>query len=401
MVLNKTILLSVLFSSLIAFSEIKAEKNSIFSPVIQVNNKVITKFELDQRVKFLLALKFPGNAQQLAQTQLIEERLKHTESEKLNIIVSDAEIEDALKRFTSRVNLSVNEFISELKRMGIYPETFISYVVTEVIWQKVVKKKFGEQSKISNLQLKRSKSMAKYEDTVQVLLTEIILPFSNQDISEKENIANQLKNIRTIEEFSNAARKYSKAPTANVGGRIKWQNFDKLPEIVKPIVFSLSPGEVSEPIKLPKAIALFQLRDIREKNERKAKAELLDFITVKSNLANLQLLEQIKSNFHNCTDLSATIGDQTEVTFARSKLFFEELPDDIKKVLKNLDPNEAKIIIDDEKSKIVILCERNNQEKSATQTIENDKNVLKSTRLKNLARSLLETIKDNARIVIK
>ena len=401
MVLNKILLTSILIFCTVGLSETKAQKNSIFAPVIQVNNTVITEFEFDQRVKFLSALKFPGNSHQLARTQLIEERLKQSESEKLNIIVSETEIEDALKRFASRTNLSVNEFIAELKKIGIYSETFRSYVETELIWQKVVRKKFGAQSNISNLQLKRSKSIAKYEDTVQVLLTEIIIPFSSQDIREKESIANRLKNIKAIEEFSNAARKHSKAPTANVGGRIKWQNFDTLPEIIKPIIFGLSPGEVSEPIRLPKAIALFQLRDIREKKDVKAQAELLDFVTVDSNLSNLKSLEYIKNNFHNCTDLAAKIADQVEFTLIRNKLFFEELPDTIAAVLENLDSNEAKIIIDDKKSKLVILCERNYQEKSTIETIENDKNVLQNTRLKYLARSLLETLKDNARIVIK
>ena len=401
MVLNKILLTSILIFCTVGLSETKAQKNSIFTPVIQVNNTVITEFEFDQRVKFLSALKFPGNSHQLARTQLIEERLKQSESEKLNIIVSETEIEDALKRFASRTNLSVNEFIAELKKIGIYSETFRSYVETELIWQKVVRKKFGAQSNISNLQLKRSKSIAKYEDTVQVLLTEIIIPFSSQDIREKESIANRLKNIKAIEEFSNAARKHSKAPTANVGGRIKWQNFDTLPEIIKPIIFGLSPGEVSEPIRLPKAIALFQLRDIREKKDVKAQAELLDFVTVDSNLSNLKSLEYIKNNFHNCTDLAAKIADQVEFTLIRNKLFFEELPDPIAAVLENLDSNEAKIIIDDKKSKLVILCERNYQEKSTIETIENDKNVLQNTRLKYLARSLLETLKDNARIVIK
>ena len=401
MVLNKILLTSILIFCTVGLSETKAQKNSIFTPVIQVNNTVITEFEFDQRVKFLSALKFPGNSHQLARTQLIEERLKQSESEKLNIIVSETEIEDALKRFASRTNLSVNEFIAELKKIGIYSETFRSYVETELIWQKVVRKKFGAQSNISNLQLKRSKSIAKYEDTVQVLLTEIIIPFSSQDIREKESIANRLKNIKAIEEFSNAARKHSKAPTANVGGRIKWQNFDTLPEIIKPIIFGLSPGEVSEPIRLPKAIALFQLRDIREKKDVKAQAELLDFVTVDSNLSNLKSLEYIKNNFHNCTDLAAKIADQVEFTLIRNKLFFEELPDPIAAVIEKLDSNEAKIIIDDKKSKLVILCERNYQEKSTIETIENDKNVLQNTRLKYLARSLLETLKDNARIVIK
>ncbi len=401
MVLSKILLTSIFIFCFVGFSETRAQNNSIFVPVIQVNNTVITKFELDQRVKFLSALNFPGNYNQLAQTQLIEERLKQSESEKLNISVSDAELEAALKRFASRANLSVNDFIAELKKIGIYSDTFTSFIETEVIWQKVVMKKFGAQSKISNLQFKRSRSIAKYEDTVQVLLTEIIIPFSSQDLREKESIANQLKNIKGIDEFSNAARKHSKAPTANLGGKIKWQNFDKLPEIIKPIIFGLSPGEVSEPIRLPKAIALFQLRDIRESKNEKPESEFLDFISISSTLSNLKSLEYIKSNYQNCADLPAIIRDQLEFTLIRIKDFSDKLSESNAATLENLDSNESQIIIDDEKIKLLILCERNYHEKSVIKTNENDRNILQNTRLKNLARSLLETLKDNARIVIK
>ena len=398
MALNRSLIFSLIFLCLFAFSESKAQANFLLAAKIQVNNSVITQFELDQRAKFLGALKFTGNHSELAQTQLIEERLKQSEAQQLNISASDFEIEDALKRFASRANLTVKEFNKELKRLEIYPDTFRSYVETEVIWQKLVNKKFGPQSSVSNLQLQRAKSISKFEDTIQVLLTEIIIPFSKDDRSEKENLANLLKQIKSTEEFSNAAQKYSKAPTATVGGRVKWQNFDRLPGIIKPLILGLSPGQVTEPIMLTKAIALFQLRDIREIKTDRTQLELLDFIKVKS---DLKYLSFVQDNFHNCSDLEAIIGGQTEVTLTRKKLLSDEIPNTLVPVLDNLDQNESEIIVEDGQSQLVIMCERNNQLNSTAQTLEQDKNVLQTNRLKHLARSFLETLKDNARIVIK
>ena len=398
MALNRSLIFSLIFLCLYAFSESKAQANFLLAAKIQVNNSVITQFELDQRAKFLGALKFTGNHSELAQTQLIEERLKQSEAQKLNISASDFEIEDALTRFASRANLTVKEFNKELKRLEIYPDTFRSYVETEVIWQKLVNKKFGAQSSVSNLQLQRAKSISKFEDTIQVLLTEIIIPFSTDDRSEKENLANLLKQIRSKEEFSNAAQKYSKAPTATVGGRVKWQNFDRLPGIIKPLILGLSPGQVTEPIMLTKAIALFQLRDIREIKTDRTQLELLDFVKVKSDLKYLLF---VQDNVHNCSDLEAIIGDQTEVTLTRKKLLSDEIPNTLVPVLDNLDQNESEIIVEDGQSQLVIMCERNNQLNSTAQTLEQDKNVLQTNRLKHLARSFLETLKDNARIVIK
>ena len=235
-----------------------------------------------------------------------------------------------------------------------------------MIWQKLVNKKFGAQSSVSNLQLQRAKSISKFEDTIQVLLTEIIIPFSTDDRSEKENLANLLKQIRSKEEFSNAAHKHSKAPTATVGGRVKWQNFDRLPGIIKPLILGLSPGQVTEPIMLTKAIALFQLRDIREIKTDRTQLELLDFIKVKS---DLKYLSFVQDNFHNCSDLEAIIGDQTEVTLTRKKLLSDEIPNTLVPVLDKLDQNESEIIVEDGQSQLVIMCERNNQLNSTAQTL--------------------------------
>ena len=401
MVLNKTLITSLLFLCLVDFSDVRAQNNSLFSPVIQVNGTVITKFEFDQRVKLLSALRFPGDPNQVAKKQLIEERLKQTEAAKLDLAVSESELEDASERFSSRANLSSIEFIAELENIGIYSNTLLSYLETELLWQKVIKKKFSSQSRISDRDLQRANKLVKFEDTVQVLLTEIIIPFSNQEAREIENIAYQLKNIKSIEEFSNAAKIYSKAPTADLGGRIKWQNFNKLPEIIKPFIFNLSPGEVTEPIRLNTAIALFQLRDIRETKDTNTEDNFLDFITVSTTLANLAYLKNIQNKFYNCSELSAAIGNKTDFKLIRSKLFAEELSHSLATVIEKLDPDESEIIIDNEKPKLVRLCERTKTDDLTDEKIENDKNNFQTIRLKYLARSFMETLKDNSRITIQ
>jgi peptidyl-prolyl cis-trans isomerase SurA len=171
-----------------------------------------------------------------------------------------------------------------------------------------------------------------------------------------------------------------------------------LPEIIKPLILGLSPGQVTEPIMLAQAIALFQLRDIREIKTDKTQLEFLDFITVKSDLKYLLF---VQGNLHNCSDAEAILGGQTEVTITRKKLLSDETPNTLMPVLANLDPNESEIIVADGKSQLVIMCERNNQLNSTAQTLEQDENVLQTSRLTHLSRSFLENLKDNARIVIK
>jgi len=140
------------------------------------------------------------------------------------------------------------------------------------------------------------------------------------------------------------------------------------------------------------------LRDIREINDINTEVNFLDFITVSTTFANLAYLKDIKNKFNNCSDLTAAIGDKTDVKLLRSKLFSEQLSNSLATVLEKLDPDESEIIIDNEKPKLVRLCERNKKEDLTKEKIENDKNNLQTIRLKYLARSFMETLKDNARI---
>ena len=117
--------------------------------------------------------------------------------------------------------------------------------------------------------------------------------------------------------------------------------------------------------------------------------------------SDLKYLSFVQDNFHNCSDVETIIGGQTEVTLTRKKLLSDEIPNTLVPVLDNLDQNESEIIVADGQSQLVIMCERNNQLNSTAQTLEQDKNVLQTSRLTHLSRSFLENLKDNARIVIK
>ena len=48
----------------------------IFAPAIQVNEMIITEYEIDQRALFFELLKFPGNHKKEAEKSLIDDRLK-------------------------------------------------------------------------------------------------------------------------------------------------------------------------------------------------------------------------------------------------------------------------------------------------------------------------------------
>ena len=71
-----------IFFVIILFANFLHAKD-IFAPAIQVNEMIITQYELDQRSLFFELLKFPGNHKKEAEKSLIDDRLKLKAAKKL------------------------------------------------------------------------------------------------------------------------------------------------------------------------------------------------------------------------------------------------------------------------------------------------------------------------------
>ena len=95
---------------------------------------------------------------------------------------------------------------------------------------------------------------------MRFLLSEIILPLLPGQEEQTLETAEAIKNLTGFDAFSKAAKRYSAAPSRDMGGRVKWQDLNSLPAVLKPLIFGLEPGEVTEPLRVPNAVALFQLR---------------------------------------------------------------------------------------------------------------------------------------------
>ena len=61
----------------------------LFSPVIVVNDRAITGYELDQRIRLLEAFGTSGDLPDTARTQLVEERLKQQELDRVGAVLTE------------------------------------------------------------------------------------------------------------------------------------------------------------------------------------------------------------------------------------------------------------------------------------------------------------------------
>ena len=371
-----------------------------FTPAIQVDDMVITNYEIQQRSAFFELLKFPGNPKKEAENSLIDDRLKIRAAEKLGVILKPGALNYEMEIFAKRANLTIDQFAKRLKKAGIDRITWENYMQVPVIWFETVNRKFASEisSSISN---NNTENQIITGSEIQVLLTEIIIPVQSGFEEEADSKIKDLRKINSIKKFSEAASKYSVAPTRDVGGKVKWQNLSSLPSVVRPLIAGLSAGEVSEPLPIPGGIAIFQLRDLRESGYKKENSEFVEYaeFIFKKNQKTKNLLN---SNLMVCDDLYSFSKNTKNTELFRKNVKVRSLTKNIKSILSNLDENEFIFDhTDSATSKLIMVCGRSNKETLTQSDINENNRSYVNKRLLSLANSYLENLRQEARIVFK
>jgi peptidyl-prolyl cis-trans isomerase SurA len=268
-----------------------------------------------------------------------------------------------------------------------------------ILWFETVNRKFA--SKISSSMSNRNvENQSTSGSEIQVLLTEIIIPVQLGFEEEARQKIEDLRKIRSLEKFSEAAFSSSVAPTREVGGKVKWQNLSKLPSVVRPLIAGLSIGEVSEPLPISGGLAIFQLRDLRESN-KKLRSKFVDYaeFTFKKNKKTNNL---IISNVMICDDLYSFLNNTKEAKLKRNNVIESSLSKKLKNTLSELDKNE--FIFhgnDDSITEVIMVCGRSEKENLSTGDISKISRINANKRLLSLANSYLDNLRQEARIVFK
>ena len=387
-----------IFIVIILFANFLHAKD-IFAPAIQVNEMIITHYEIDQRSLFFELLKFPGNHKKEAEKSLIDDRLKLKAAEKFNIEANPKALSLEMELFAKRANLTVEQFAKRLKKSGVDRVTWENYMLIPILWFETVNRKFASEMSSSKL-IDNTASQSTARSEIQVLLTEIIIPVQLGFEEEANQRIAALRKIKSLESFSEAASTYSVAPTRDVGGKIKWQNMSSLPAVVRPLISGLSIGEVSEPLPISGGLAIFQLRDLRETN-KKSKSSFVDYIEFKFK-KNPKINKLIMSNVMICDDLYSFLKSTQESELNRKNEKENSLSKELRNTLSELDQNE--FVLKDQDgitSKLLMVCGRNETENLSKTDMNEISRSLANKRLLSLANSYLENLRQEARIIFK
>jgi len=389
----------------VVWGSAQAAAQSLFSPAILVNEKAITYYELEQREQFLALLGAPGNASEEARRALIEERLKDRAISEAGIEVTPEEIEEGIAEFAARADLTGEEFVQALNEGGVELQTFRDFVKDGIGWREFIRARFLARARPTDAEIDRALGADGNAGGVRVLLSEIIMPITPQTLEEVRQRAERISQVTSPAAFSEEARRYSATNTASNGGRMNWIPITDLPAQLRPQILALSPNEVTGPIALPNAVALFQLRDIAETEVSAPTVSAIEYAAyyIPGGRSEAALAEaaRVQARVDTCDDLYGVALGQPEDVLDRGSLPPAEIPQDIAVELAKLDEGEISTALTRANGQtlvLLMLCGRT-ATLNEDATREQVANALLQQRLNAFATSYIDQLRADALII--
>ena len=398
-------LVSLVFLAVMSLSQ-PLLAQGMFDPVIVVDDQIITKYELGQRQAMLNALGVQGNLAERAREDLIADRLKVAAAAKLGIVASQEQLDQALNDFASRNGQSVDSVVAMLGGKGVATETLRDFLKANIVWQTLMRQRYANAISVSDAEIDAALSATSEATSLQVLVSEIVLPLIEGQENEIRKLAADISRLRSYDEFSNAARQFSVAGSRADGGKLDWIPLSNLPPALRPVLLPLSNGEVSEPLELPNAIALFQMRGLSEAAPTSTRYSSVEFAILTQPTTDfsgtLSDLQQVSEKALRCDDLYGLSAGLDDATIAIQSLPPSDVPRQESLWLARLDSGE-KLIESVTKAdggveaKLVMLCSRTSvANKDASR--DEVRVRLQNEKLNARATSWLASLKASARI---
>jgi peptidyl-prolyl cis-trans isomerase SurA len=379
-----------------------------FQPVITVNDRAITGFELDQRKRMLEVFRTPGNLDQVAREALIEDRLKEAELDRAGLRMAEDSLQSAMAEFAGRANLELDQFIKVLAANNVSEETLRDFVRTGASWRDYVRSRFGPRVTITDADVDRAIAQnGSGGAAIEVLLSEIIIAAPPPRAAQAMATATRISQLRSTSAFEAQARRVSALPSKRNGGRLNWLPITNYPPQLQSIILGLAPGEVTAPLPITNGVALFQMRAIREVKGAALAPTSIDYtafyLAGGRSDAGVRAAQNLADNVDTCDDLFGEAQDLPENVLDRQDLSPADIPQDVALELARLDAGEVSYNLtraDGQTLMFLMLCGRTNP---ASEGVDPSavRNQLRSQRLAGFADALLGDLRSSATITTR
>ena len=236
-------------------------QSSQFSPAIKVNNVFISKYEVNERKKLLIALgASKSNAKKIAQQNLIDETLQKLHAKAIGVKVLPNQVEEVLNNFIAVRSLTKKSLKINLNKFNASFNELKDYLEANVLMRNVINNTFYSRMNLDDFDFSLFRPSASISIPTQLNISEIIIPFA---IRGKENTIKLgeriIRDLNNGKNFEKMAKRFSNAVTSKNGGIIGFVPIETLPDGLKKILIKLKSGENSNLIISSDSIMIFKV----------------------------------------------------------------------------------------------------------------------------------------------
>ena len=268
----KKIFIFVAIINLLSSTLIAEDKYEI---VVSIDNKVITNFDIQKEINYLLALNPSLNnlpkkqIYEIAKESLVREEIKEKEILKYyNINYKDPELSLLIEDIYNRLNIAnENEFNKYLSNFDLSIEIISAKLAIEKAWNRLIFEKFNQFINLDELSLKKEleKNLSQPQTQNRYLISEIL--FQSKDDKEYQEILRNIKKTIKENSFETAASIYSISDSSKNGGEIGWVNKNEISDTIYNVLNKLSIGQITQPIKIASGFLIIYLNDIKKEEQ--------------------------------------------------------------------------------------------------------------------------------------
>ncbi len=255
--------------------------------VAVVNDEVITRYELNEQKRAVLAqlkrqgVATPPDAELDAQVleRFINEKVQLQYAKEYGIRADDEVVNASLQRIAAENKMSMQQFAAALRKDGVSIEKFREELKNEIIINRVREREVESRVVVTDGEIDGYLALAKAQGANQaeyqlahilVLVPEQATP--DQVETRRKRAEEALRQLKTGTPFGQIAAVFSDANDAAQGGSLGWRQADRLPALYSDAASKLQAGEVSNVLRSANGFHIVRLIDKRQ-GEQKAVVE--------------------------------------------------------------------------------------------------------------------------------
>ena len=372
---RKLFLKKILISCLLVLTLIFSTNNSSMSQDIQaisaiVNDEVISRYDVQQRIKLIIITsgiqptqENVSRLEKQAIRALVNEKIQLQEAIKLDVPTSSEEIDLMLRRIASGNEMSSEEIINFISSNGINSETLLNQIKAELLWNKIVRGRFGSYINISEDEIS-----IVYNRTIESLdreqydISEIFIGFeSKEEEVDAFNLAKRLiEQLKNGASFSPVAQQFSQASSSGQGGYIGWVAEGQLNSEIVDALKGLNNKQVSDPIKTVNGFYVVKLNEKAEAGGKNYMRNQYDLISITFDKNRKTEAQNFSNDFISCKRLDSLIEkyQEREVNLI-GKRFLSELPTDLHSELLSKEAGDTlNLRYSNDYIDLILICDR-------------------------------------------